>query len=296
MEIHYYKIEKESELGKLAARLLGDMEDADRIADLVADKYGAKEFYTDSTNDAGGIVALEFPTNVIPDPNLWMQMQIADNPNCYVPNVRIKEELLESEKALQYEGVANKTVSKQEMSFEQVQFRFSREEAAQMAGVKLTTASLERLGKRHKIDRRKLNMLSMGVPVEAILPELSDDIKTDIRLSLMEDKQIQDAMKNRKFRLVHTYEGKKKAIEIYQEWMNLPVVPFGTVNAALGAKSDTHRCGLLDHDGWIYITSAVEIDNPELLLVSQTEFAAVTAEIRAKSVCAENMLNAENAN
>ena len=97
MEIHYYKIEKESELGKLAARLLGDMEDADRIADLVADKYGAKEFYTDSTNDAGGIVALEFPTNVIPDPNLWMQMQIADNPNCYVPNVRIKEELLESE-------------------------------------------------------------------------------------------------------------------------------------------------------------------------------------------------------
>ena len=112
----------------------------------------------------------------------------------------------------------------------------------------------------------------------------------------MEDKQIQDAMKKRKFRLVHTYEGKKKAIEIYQEWMNLPVVPFGTVNAALGAKSDTHRCGLLDHDGWIYITSAVEIDNPELLLVSQTEFAAVTAEIRAKSVCAENMLNAENAN
>ena len=92
------------------------------------------------------------------------------------------------------------------------------------------------------------------------------------------------------------YEGKKKAVEIYQEWMNLPVVPFGTVNAALGAKSDTHRCGLLDHDGWIYISSAVEIDNPELLLVSQTEFAAVTAEIRAKSVCAENMLNAENAN
>ena len=90
MEIHYYKIEKESELGKLAARLLGDMEDADRIADIVADKYGAKEFYTDSTNDAGGIVALEFPTNVIPDPNLWMPMQIADNPNCYVPNVRIK--------------------------------------------------------------------------------------------------------------------------------------------------------------------------------------------------------------
>ena len=239
---------------------------------------------------------MEIPDNVIPDPNLWANFQIADNPKCYVPNVRIKEELLESEKALQYEGVANKTVSKQEMSFEQVQFRFSREEAAQMAGVKLTTASLERLGKRHKIDRRKLNMLSMGVPVEAILPELSDDIKTDIRLSLMEDKQIQDAMKNRKFRLVHTYEGKKKAIEIYQEWMNLPVVPFGTVNAALGAKSDTHRCGLLDHDGWIYITSAVEIDNPDLLLVSQAEFAAVTAEIRAKSVCAENMLNAENAN
>ena len=41
MDIKYYKIEKESELGKLAARLLGDMEDADRIADIVADKYCA---------------------------------------------------------------------------------------------------------------------------------------------------------------------------------------------------------------------------------------------------------------
>ena len=53
-------------------------------------------------------------------------------------------------------------------------------------------------------------------------------------------------------------------------------MPFGTVNSALGAKSDTHRCGLLDHDGWIYITSAVEIENKSLTEVSQEEFETVT--------------------
>lgn len=293
MKIFYYKIEKETELGTKLARLLGDMNEAEAEADATADLYGAKEYYMDTVQDAGGIVAVEFPDNVIPDPRLWANFQIADNPKCYVPNVRIREELMEAEKALQKVGVANKTVSKQDMPFEQVQFKFSREEAAKMAGVTLTTVPLERLGKRHKIDRRKLNMLSMGVPVETILPELPDDIKTDIRLSLMEDKQIQDAMKGRKFRLVHTYEGHKKAVEIYQRWMNLPVVPFGTVNALLGVECDTHRCGLLDEGGYIYVTSAVEINNPALSVVTPEEYEVVTAELKAKARAVENLSNPE---
>lgn len=289
MNIFYYKIEKETELGTKLARLLGDMNEAESEADELADTYGAKEYYMDTVNDAGGIVAVEFPDNVIPDPKLWANFQIADNPKCYVPNVRIREELMETEKALQMVGVANTMVSKQDMPFEQVQFKFSREEAAEIAGVTLTTVPLERLGKRHRIDRRKLNMLSMGVPVETVLPELPEEIKTDIRLSLMEDKQIQNAMKSRTFRLVHTYEGKKKAVEIYQQWMNLPVVPFGTVNAMLGVKSDTYRCGLLEEDGWVYVTSVEEITLPEMIAISKVEYDEVSAGLRAKALAVAQM-------
>lgn len=296
MEIYYYKIEKETELGTKLTRLLGDMNEAESKADDLADTYGAKEYYMDAVQDAGGIVAVEFPDHVIPDPKLWANFQIADNPKCYVPNVRIREELMEAEKALQMEGGSNVVVSKQDMPFEQVQFKFSREEAAKMAGVTLTTAPLERLGKRHKIDRRKLNMLSMGAPVEIVLPELPEEIKTDIRLSQMEDNQIQNAMEGRKFRLVHTYEGNKKAVEIYQQWMNLPVVPSGTVNALLGVECDTHRCGLLDEDGYIYVTSAVEINNPALSVVSPEEYEAVTANLKAKARAVENSSNPEKAN
>lgn len=294
MDIYYYKIEKETELGTKLTRLLGDMNEAESKADDLANTHGAKEYYMDAVQDAGGIVAVEFPDNVIPDPKLWANFQIADNPKCYVPNVRIREELMEAEKALQMEGGSNVVVSKQDMPFEQVQFKFSREEAAKMAGITLTTASLERLGKRHKIDRRKLNMLSMGVPVEIVLPELPEEIKTDIRLSQMEDNQIQNAMEGRKFRLVHTYEGNKKAVEIYQQWMNLPVVPSGTVNALLGVECDTHRCGLLDEDGYIYVTSAVEINNPALSVVTPEEYEVVTAELRAKAQAIENLSNLEN--
>lgn len=272
MDIFYYKVNKESELGQKASALLAEMIEVESKADDLADTYGAKEYFMDSNQDAGGMVAVVFPDNAEPNPKVWSNLQLGDNPNCYTPNVRIREELMESEKALLMEGGSNTVVSKQEMTFEQVQFRFSREEAAKMAGVKLTTIPLERIGKRHQIDRRKLNMLSMGVPVETILPDLSEEIKTDIRLSLTEDKQIQDAMKGRMFRLVHQYEGNKKAVAIYEEWMRLPVVPYGTVNALLGVKCDTHRCGLTEKDDWVYITSAVEIENEEFTSVSVEEF------------------------
>lgn len=272
MDIFYYKLKKESELGQKVSALLAEMIEVESKADDLADTYGAKEYFMDSNQDAGGMAAVVFPDDVTPDPNLWSNFQLADNPNCYAPNVRIREELMESEKALQMEGGSNVVVSKQEMPFEQVQFRFSREEAAKMAGVKLTTIPLERIGKRHQIDRRKLNMLSMGVPVETVLPDLPEDIKTDIRLSLTEDKQIQDAMKGRMFRLVHKYEGSKKAVAIYEDWMRLPVVPMGTVNALLGVKCDTHRCGMLEAGKWIYITSAVGIENDELTAVPEDEF------------------------
>ena len=271
MDIFFYKIKKETELGQKLSELLDEMVRVEHLADSLADTYGAKEYYMDPEQDAGGIVALEFPENHLPSSQKWNQIQIGDNPKCYVPNVRIREELMESAKANAIEG-SNYHVSQLELPFEKVQFRFSREEAAQMAGVILTTPSLERIGKRNQIERRLLNMLSMGVPVEQVLPNATEELQTEIRLSLTEDKQIQDAMSGRMFKLVHSYEGPEEAIEIYKQWLDLPVVPFGTVNHLLGVKCDTHRCGILEEGEWMGVTSKVEIMNDALTPCTLEEF------------------------
>lgn len=271
MDIFFYKIKKETELGQKLSELLDEMVRVEHLADSLADTYGAKEYYMDPEQDAGGIVALEFPKNHLPSSQKWNQIQIGDNPKCYVPNVRIREELMESTKVDAIRG-SNYHVSQLEMPFEKVQFRFSREEAAQMAGVILTTPSLERIGKRNHIERRLLNMLSMGLPVEQVLPNATEELQTEIRLSVTEDKQIQDAMSGRMFRLVHTYEGPEEAIEIYKQWLDLPVVPFGTVNHLLGVKCDTHRCGITTNEEWVGVTSKVEIMNGELIPCALEEF------------------------
>lgn len=281
METFYYKLDKGTTLGEKASLLLSQMEQAEIAADRLASKYGAKNYFVDAAQDAGGMVAVEFPKTRIVNKKIWAPTQIADNTSCYVPNVIIREELIESAKANEYKG-SNVVVSQQEMNFEQVQFRFSREQAAAMAKVKLTTPSLERLGKKYGIDRRRLNMLSLGVPIDNVLPELPAQDKIMFRLSLTEDKQIQNAMAGRKFKLVHSYEGDKEAIRIYREWMELPVVPSGTVNAILGVECDTHRCGLLDCGKYLYVTSAVKIDNPELTEGSKYEFDIMQKSNREK--------------
>lgn len=277
MNIFFYKLRRDCELGKKAARLLKDMEEAEEAADKLAGTYGAQEYFYDPNHDSGGMVAVLFPKTMIVNKDLWEKTQLGDNPDCWVPKVKIREELMETVKAETLQDSKDVVVSKEEMPFEYVRFRFSREEAAKMAGVKLTTPSLERIGKRNNISRRILNMLSMGADIDFILENhYSEDIKTEIRLSLIEDNQIADAMRGRTFKLVHFYEGNKNAIRIYQDWMNLPVVPTGTVNALLGVKCDTHRCGISEHGEWVYITSAMKIENDALTEVSQKEFENVT--------------------
>lgn len=273
METFFYKLSKSCELGQKAAALAAEMEHVETLAFLLAKKMGATDYFTDPNMDAGGLVGLQFKGKNMASDDNWSLVWLDDEDDCYMPNVRIRTELIPAERAGEYKG-SNVMVSQQTMPFEQVQFKFSREEAADMAGIHLTTPSLERLGKRHKINRRKLNMLSLGVPVEKVLPDASEEQKREICKTQIEDKLIQDAMRGKQFRLVYTYEGKPKALEIFKEWNALPVIPEGTVNALLGVKCNTHRCGLLDCGDYIIVSSAVEIQNEEFTPSNVQEYEA----------------------
>ena len=285
----YYKIEKSTELGAKAAKMLREMEKAEDAAETFAAKYGASEYYTDPSHDAGGLIALEFPPTKFVNKKTWENIPMDNTKHCYGPRVTVSEKLVETKEVGSL--TENQQVSESEFPFSAVQFRFSREEAAAMAGVKLTTPSLERIGKRNRISRRVLNMISMGAPVENVMPEASEELKTAIRLSQTEDRQIQEAMKNRTFKLVHTLSGTPEAIAIYKEQCALPVVPGGAVNKLLGAVCETHRCGLLDAGEFIYVISAVAIENSAL-----TEAPAEEYEMLLQVQVAKNNANGKEAN
>ena len=276
MDIQFFKIKKDTEIGEQLLSVIKEAELCEEKADSFVKGQGGFAYLSDPQADFGGVAGIAFERTIL-DKKVWDALPLPDaEETYYVPRVNIREELLSVEEAAKYEGSKEVTVSKDEMTFEQVQFRFAREEAAKEAGVTLTTPSLERLGKRHKISRKTLNMLSMGAAPEMVIGHYPEEVQREVRLSLMEDKQIQDAMKDKRYKLVHHYEGDKRAVKIYREMISLPVVPMGMVNWMLDVDSKTHRCGLLDAGEYIYITSVEPVKLKEAEAVSEEEFHSVT--------------------
>lgn len=279
MNILYFKIKKETKIGKRLISVIKESEFCEEKADSFVKRQGGVAYLSDPQADFGGVAGIAFEHKII-DKKVWDELPLPDaDETYYIPRVNIREELLKVEEAKKYEGNKKVTVSKDEMTFEQVQFRYSREEAAKEAGIILTTTSLERLGKRYGISRKMLNMLSMGVAPEMVIGHLSEDVQRDVRLSLIEDKQIQDAMKDKRYKLAHHYEGDNRAVKIYREMISLPVVPIGMINWILGVNSKTTRCGVLDAGEYIYISSIEPIKLTEVEAISEEEYISVTQSI-----------------
>lgn len=74
------------------------------------------------------------------------------------------------------------------------------------------------------------------------------------------------------FRMVTFVRGARKAVRTYMRMMALPVIPKGAVNALLGVKCGTARCGLMDCGEFIYITSPVPVDSPFVEAGSEEDF------------------------
>lgn len=265
MDIYYYTLDKRSHLGEIVLRLLDEIRRCDEDADQLAAGLGAVAYLADSSADFGGIAAFEFTKHRILNPKVWEEVPM-ENPDhrYFLPKVQAKEEWMEAAKAAEYEGCTNRVVTKTEVPFAAIQQLYSRDEAAELAGITLTTASLEALGKRFHLSRKDITMVSMGAQPEAVLPNAEEEVLRELRLSQQEDRQIMKAMKNRMFRLVTTLSGNKEAIAIYKEMMELPSIPAGTVNKVLGCESDKYRCGILDGETGLFITSPTPLQREDL--------------------------------
>lgn len=254
-------------------KLLDRMMEAAEAAEELAVKSGAVAYLMNDSVDAGGVLALQFPKNRILLDHLWEKTD-HDGETYYSPKVGIKTDIMLKSDALEYvKKNPYAKVGEEELTFEAVRGSFSREEAAALAEVELTTPSLEGLGRIHRIAKKDLRMISLGAQIDAVLPDASEEIRDAVRLTMKEDRQISETLEDKPFALVRILSGHAKAIQVYEEWEALPCVPEGAVNCFLKCKSQTHRCGLMEHGSYIYVTSMVEIDNPELETSSQEEFS-----------------------
>lgn len=279
---YYFKTSTDTETGAKLAALLVRINEADRAADALASEMGATEYFPATEADYGGIAGFVFPKNKLIVKDNWTGVQVGDSPDdmAYTPNVTTHTIAVPTDEAARYEGKA--VVSRAEYDFNQVSHLFSREEAAAMAGVTLTTPPLDRLGQRYGIERKVVNMISMGAPAHILLKGFDSEVVNAFTHSQQEDKAIVDVMANVKFRTVMTIKGSDRARDVFLRMLALPVVPHGTLNGLLGIDDNQFRAGIMLVDDTIYITSHKPC--PTLTAITEAEWQAAGEIRRAKNM------------
>ncbi len=281
---YHYKTGATTELGAKLAALLVRIEEADTAADELAREVGATEYYPATEADYGGIAGFVFPKNKLINKTNWVGVQVGDSPDdmAYTPNVTTHTIAVSADEAAQYEDKA--IVGKTEYDFAQVSYLFSREEAAAMAGITLTTPPLDRLGQRYGLERKVVNMLSMGAPAHIVLQGFDSEVINACTNSQQEDKAITDAMANTKFRTVMTVKGSDRAIQVFLRMLSLPVVPQGTLNSLIGIEDSQFRAGIMNVDDTIYIISPQPSADLSLTAIDEAEWQAANESRKAKNV------------
>lgn len=281
---YHYKTGATTELGAKLLALLVRIEEADTAADELAREVGATEYYPATEADYGGIAGFVFPKNKLINKTNWTGVQVGDSPDdmAYTPNVTTHTIAVTTDEAAQYEDKA--IVGKTEYDFAQVSYLFSREEAAAMAGVTLTTPPLDRLGQRYGIERKVVNMLSMGAPAHIVLQGFDSEVINACTHSQQEDKAITDAFADTKFRTVMTVKGSDRANQVFLRMLALPVVPQGTLNSLIGIEDSQFRAGIMRVDDTIYIISPQPSADLSLTAIDEAEWQAANESRKAKNV------------
>ena len=281
---YHYKTGATTELGAKLAALLVRIEEADTAADELAREVGATEYYPATEADYGGIAGFVFPKNKLINKTNWVGVQVGDSPDdmAYTPNVTTHTIAVPTDEAAQYEDKA--IVGKTEYDFAQVSYLFSREEAAAMAGITLTTPPLDRLGQRYGLERKVVNMLSMGAPAHIVLQGFDSEVINACTHSQQEDKAITDAMASTKFRTVMTDKGSDRAVQVFLRMLSLPVVPQGTLNSLIGIEDSQFRAGIMNVDDTIYIISPQPSADLSLTAIDEAEWQAANESRKAKNV------------
>lgn len=246
MENKELKILKNTDKGKKLSALMKEIKRCDKASDKLAISLKCKSYVPLAPSpeaDFGGIAGFYFEQKV--DKKIWEPVD--EKQKIYIPRVNVKTKIMEEEKALAMTG-DNIKVGETSLPFSSVSVHFSREESAKMAKVKLTTPSVEQVCKSLGARQSDINKIRIGIPVEMVVKDATEEDLEKIRLAQKEDMEIMSAMENKKFRSVFIYSGKKEAIEIMKKMMNLPVVPNGAINRIMDIANEKVRPGIREEE------------------------------------------------
>lgn len=291
--MYIYKVKKETGTGQKLVALLRQIDECDEAADRLAVSVGANAYLPHEYGDFGGMMAVSFPPTTLPSSTDWESVgEMNDGHKYYVPRVQITEEWMPASKAAEYELNSRYLVEGKTVKYEQLVGVFSREQAAAMAGLQLTTPSIELLGKRHDIKKHEMSLLRVGVPAQHALKDFPDEVIAEFMRTQVEDMCIAEKLNGIPFRRVEKIRGHNKAVAFYKKCMQLPTVPLGTTNALCQVNDDKHRCGVSEYEDYVYITAGAESACEEFEPVTKAEFQQVCA-IRDAEAAARRMSKTE---
>lgn len=278
---YYYKVEASSPLGEDLRKLLQRADEVGDASDALAMELGCESYVPAMEADWGGIAGFLFGEKRIVNKNDWTAVEVdiaGTEQTAYSPNVRTKTIPMLEADALQYAG--DGIVSEHTYRFADVSYLYSRDEAAQLAGITLSTPPLDRLGKRHKLPRHMVNMLQRGIPAYQLLTGYPAEVINEVTRAQHESIQVMDKLSTLRFRTVMEVEGTKRAQEVFMKMLSLPIVPIGTLNALLGLKARNYRAGVMLVDDYYYIVCREEaqvgtaIDESEWIAARQLHRAS----------------------
>lgn len=287
--MYIYKVKKESNTGQKLVALLRQIDECDEAADRLAISVGANAYLPHEYGDFGGMMAVSFPPTTLPSSKDWESVgEMNDGHKYYVPRVQVSEEWMQASKAAEYELNSRYRVDSKNVKYEQLMGVFSREQAASMAGLQLTTPSVDVLGKRHSIPKHEMSMLRVGVPAQHALKGFTEEVIAEFMRTQVEDMCIAEKLNGTDFRRVEHVKGYNKAVAFYKKCMDLPTIPQGTTNALCQVNDDKHRCGVSEYEDYVYITAGAESTCEEFTPVSDLEFQQVCS-IRDAEAAARRM-------
>lgn len=271
--MNYYKANTSTALGAKLKSLMTEADKCERSADEFAGAAGAIAYVGAVDVDFGGISAFEFEKGCIPDQSMFGQAGIENGIIWYVPKVEVKEQPMFSEIALGHKGDFGKIVPDTEKTFREISFMFSRKEAAKMAGIVSKQPAIEDILRKFKISPIEMRMLKSGnLAFNTMFPYIQDGTAERVSQSIIEDKLIMDALSNRKFRIVITISGSRRAVQLYKQMLALPTIPGGMTSALLSIDNPNSRPGIAEFDRHIYVCSGTPSTAPELQIISEEEF------------------------
>lgn len=271
----YYLIPKQSPVGEKLEKLVRQCNEAEAEADKLAKELGAIAYSPDIFNDFGGITALEFPSNRVPDKRIYTLYQNENGVNWYGPKVEVTVKPMPIATAELLKGKYGYIVDDKEKTFQEVAMAFSREEIVQISGMKFSGQPLSKFVKDKLISKEEMMRLECGEAPEKVLMNSSPILLEQVNVSINETKMLKEALSPLRFRMVANIRGSRKAIQLYKRLQALPVVPSGLANAIVGATNNEYRVGIVYYGDNFYISCHEELHAAGMQPVSKEEFDSI---------------------